>query len=197
MNKVVDIPYPTSNEVKYWLKVWDSLEDYVIQENAINLVFKGPYKNNNIIENIIIKCSLLNDFYSTNIFKVYPVAKHILELNVDERLEKNDLTLVNDIANVEISGKKKNFYSFASKYCSHHNQEIYPIYDSYVKKMLMHFKNIDHFSSFKEKDLRNYDIFIKVLNDFKQFYKLNNFTLKELDKYLWQAGKKYMPNNYK
>ena len=31
-----------------------------------------------------------------------------------------------------INGKKKNLYSFASKYCSHHNPEAYPIYDSYV-----------------------------------------------------------------
>ena len=56
----------------------------------------------------------------------------INKLNIDERLSKHDDTLVNDIANIEINGKNKYFYSFASKYCSHHNSRYFPIYDRYV-----------------------------------------------------------------
>ena len=62
-------------------------------------------KHNDSIEDILIKCSSLNDFYSTNIFDIFTVAQHILSLHIDERLEKHDLSLVDDIADVDELGK--------------------------------------------------------------------------------------------
>lgn len=44
------------------------------------------------------------------------------------------MKLVPDMQKVEINGVVKNFYSFATKYCSHHNPLDYTIYDSYVDK---------------------------------------------------------------
>ena len=190
------VPFPSSSEVDFWLKKWNSLEDYTIQEDAINDLFNGLYKSNKNLKSIMIKCSVLNDFYSTNIFKIYPVACHILELNIDDRLKTGDLTIVNEIANNTISGKNKNFYSFASKYCSHHDQDVYPIYDSYVDQMLRYFRNTDKFYKFKNDDLKNYVKFKDILLKFKYFYKLENYSLKDIDKYLWQAGKQYFPKKY-
>lgn len=191
-----NIPTPTSDEVNNWLKKWDSLPDYTTQEEAIDELFQGYYNSNKSLKNIIIKCSVLNDFYSTNIFKVYPVARHILELDIDDRLKNGDISLVNEIANNKISGKEKNFYSFASKYCSHHNQEEYPIYDYYVDQMLRHFRNVDVFFDFDNNDLKNYEKFKNILLKFREFYKLEKFSLKDLDRYLWQADKEYYPKNY-
>ena len=191
-----DVPNPSEKEVEYWLKKWDELEDYVAQEDAIDKLFFGELNANDNLQNILIKCSVLNDFYSTNIFKIYPVAKHILSLNIDNRLRKGDSTLVDDIARVDIGGKEKNFYSFASKYCSHHNELEFPIYDSYVHKVLIYFRNVDKFFSFQESDLKIYPKFKNVLIEFRKFYKLDKYNLKELDKYLWQFGKHYFPKNY-
>lgn len=191
-----NIPTPTSDEVNNWLKKWDSSPDYTTQEEAINDLFQSHYNSNKSLKNIIIKCSVLNDFYSTNIFKVYPVARHILELDIDDRLKNGDISLVNEIANNKISDKEKNFYSFASKYCSHHNQEEYPIYDYYVDQMLRHFRNVDAFFDFDNNDLKNYEKFKNILLKFREFYKLEKFSLKDLDRYLWQAGKEYYPKNY-
>ena len=162
-----NIPTPTSDEVNNWLKKWDSSPDYTTQEEAINDLFQSHYNSNKSLKNIIIKCSVLNDFYSTNIFKVYPVARHILELDIDDRLKNGDISLVNEIANNKISGKEKNFYSFASKYCSHHNQEEYPIYDYYVDQMLRHFRNVDVFFDFDNDDLKNYEKFKNILLKFR------------------------------
>jgi hypothetical protein len=103
--KVIDIPTPCKNEVEKYLKKWDSLENYVLQEKSLDKLFFITYPNNNEIEDILIKVSSLNDFYSTNIFSVFPVAKHILNLDIDNRLKSNDETLVNDIANLSINGK--------------------------------------------------------------------------------------------
>ena len=49
-------------------------------------------------------------------------------LNGSNRIQKNNAeTLVNDIAKITINGKDKYFYSFATKYCSHHFPIIFPI----------------------------------------------------------------------
>lgn len=195
MNTITYIPQPSVEEVEYWLNKWDSSPDYTEQEAAIYELFHGAYSYNENLQHILIKCSVLNDFYSTNIFKVYSVATHIQSLHIDKRLAEGDLTLVNDVARVEISGKSKNFYSFASKYCSHHNQDSYPIYDSYVDKMLKYFKKKDSFAKFENDDLRDYPKFVSVVKQFRTYYGLEKYNLKDLDRYLWQAGKKYF-NKY-
>ena len=190
-----DVPTPNKKLVKQYLAKWEKLEDYTAQEKAVNRVF-DDYRSNKELENVLIKCSVLNDFYSTNIFKIYAVAKHILKLNIDARLSKKDPTLVNDIAQNNIAGKDKNFYSFASKYCSHHNQDDYPIYDYYVEKVLLYFRNVDVFAEFKNEELKNYPKFKNILVQFKEFYKLDGYSLKDLDKFLWQFGKQYFPKKY-
>ena len=146
-----------------------------------------------------MKVSSLNDFYSTNIYSVYPVAKHILSLDIDNRLNEGDITLVADIQRVKINNVVKNFYSFASKYCSHHNPKHFPIYDSYVDKVLCYFRNLKKFPAFKFKnsDLKDYAKFKEILIAFRSIYGLDKFNLKEIDKYLWQFGKKHFPKKYK
>ncbi|MBQ6921387.1 MAG: hypothetical protein IJQ72_05840 [Bacilli bacterium] len=190
-----NVPEPSNELVDHYLRKWDNLEDYSSQEEAVNRVFRD-YNSNKELENILIKCSILNDFYSTNIFKIYPVAKHIQSLNIDTRLKDGDPTLVDEIAKITIGGKTKNFYSFASKFCSHHNQLDFPIYDSYVHKVLKYYRNVDRFYDFEENDLKVYPKFKNILIEFRSFYKLDKYNLKELDKYLWQFGKEYFPNNY-
>ncbi|MBQ8901755.1 MAG: hypothetical protein IJY87_01650 [Bacilli bacterium] len=193
---MVNVPRPNKSEVERYLAKWDSLENYVLQENALDKLFFKIYPNNTEIDDILIKASSLNDFYSTNIFSIFSVAKHIHKLNIDERLKNNDVTLVNDIANVEINGKKKNFYSFATKYCSHHNPIEFPIYDSYVEKVLIYFNKKDKFHKFKKEDLKNYSKFKEALISFKKFYGIDEYNLKDVDRYIWQLGKEYFPNKY-
>ena len=148
------------------------------------------------MSDILLKVAALNDFYSTNIFSVYPVAKHILSLDIDARLESGDVTLVSDLQKVTINGVEKNFYSFSTKYCSHHKPLEYPIYDSYVEKVLCYFRDRDGFAKFKTPELKDYEKFKGTLIDFRLFYGLDQYNLKEIDKYMWQLGKAYFPKNY-
>lgn len=193
---MVTIPKPNKIEVEKYLDKWDSLENYVLQENALNKLFMKVYPNNTDINDILIKCSSLNDFYSTNIFSIFPVAKHILELNIDERLKNKDTSLVNDIAKLNINGKEKYFYSFATKYCSHHFPNDFPIYDSFVEKCLIYFKKKDKFYSFSKEELKDYAKFKDILLQFKKYYNIDEFNLKDIDRYLWQLGKDYFPKKY-
>lgn len=193
---MLNIPTPCKNEVEKYLNKWNSLENYVLQERSLDKLFFYTYPDNTDINDILIKASALNDFYSTNIFSIFPVAKHILNLNIDNRLKNGDETLVNDIANITINGKQKNFYSFATKYCSHHFPTIFPIYDSYVDKILMYFHSKDNFATLKKEDLKNYKVFKETLITFKKFYNIDTYNLKDIDRYLWQLGKEYFPKKY-
>jgi hypothetical protein len=193
----MNIKKPSAKLLKEYLKKWDSLENYVLQETSLKKLFTETYPENNEMDEVLIKVCSLNDFYSTNIFSPFILAKHIISLKIDERLTNNDLSLVNDIAKVTVSENKSiNFYSFATKYCSHHKPKIYPIYDSYVEKLLMYLKKTDNFSKFKKNDLKIYSKYRNILLEFQKHYKLEKFDLKEIDRYLWQAGKDYFPKKY-
>ena len=194
----INIPKPTQAIVKSYLKKWDKLENYVLQEKSLWLLFRDAYPENKKIEHILIKVCCLNDFYSTNIFSPFIIAKHILNLNIDKYLATGNDKVVNKISIVKMpNGRTRNFYSFASKYCSHHWPERYPIYDSYVEKMLMHFQKHEKFDEFSRADLHNYGKFREILEQFKEFFGLYGYSLKDIDKYLWQAGKEFFPKSYK
>ncbi len=185
----MNIPKPSKNEVLKYLTRWNSLENYVLQESSLKKLFTKTYPKNKKMDDILIKVCSLNDFYSTNIYAPFKVAKRIQSLNIDRRLQKGDLTLVND-------EKTINFYSFATKYCSHHKPLIYPIYDSYVEKILMYFKRNDQFYNFKKSDLKIYSNYLMILNGFREYYGLETFNLKQIDKYLWQLGKEFFPQKF-
>ena len=191
------IPKPCDESISRYLKEWNTLEKYTLQESSLGKLFHVHCPENRDIESILLKVSALNDFYSTNIYDTYTVAKHILNLNIDSRLKSGDRTLVNDIASVNTGAKVRNFYSFASKYCSHHSPDEFPIYDSYVGKMLRHYRKVDNFNKFNNEDLKSYPMFIKVIEALRAFYNVNSYSLRQLDIFLWLAGKEYLPNNYK
>jgi hypothetical protein len=97
-----------------------------------------------------------------------------------------NVTLVNDIAKVQVSDDKcVNFYSFATKYCSRHKPTEYPIFDSFVEKLLKYFRDADKKIIFQNDDLKDYQKYKCILLDFQKKYGLEDFNLKQIDKYLW------------
>lgn len=193
--KQIPIDYmPTTGEVDKYLHQWDDLENYVNQEKALDKLFFQLCKTNVDLSDILIKCSALNDFYSTNIFDIHSVAKHIFRIpRIDERLVQGDLSLIDEISHVEVGKDKKEhcFYSFASKYCSHHQPFKYAIFDNYVEKVLVYFRKRDHFFEFQNEELRYYPSFISIVRKFQKYYGMEDYNLKQIDKYLWQLGKEY------
>lgn len=188
---------PSVKDAEWFINYWNELPSYFNQEKALDKLFMDICKRNDNIEDVLIKCSSLNDFYSTNIFDIHTVAQHILSLHIDDRLEKGDLSLVDDIAHIEANGKDHFFYSFATKYCSHHQPKRYAIYDSYVEKVLvsMNCRQHKHYANFKREDLKNYETYMTVIEAFQQEFGLVEYDIKQLDKYLWQLGKWYF-NQY-
>lgn len=193
-SKRVDIESPNREAVLRYNQAWNSLEGYTAQESALNKLFREFCPENKQLDDVLLKVTALNAFYSTNIFSIYAVAKHILSLDIDNRLYKGDISLVSDIASGHgvkgsRNGKEKYFYSFATKYCSHHQPELFPIFDSYVEKLLIHLRDKDQFTDFCQNDLRNSSKYKDIILALCDFYSIDDFTLKEIDRYLWQYGK--------
>lgn len=125
------------------------------------------------------------------------MAKHIINLDIDDRLSAGDVTLVNYIAKGTMDNwKVKNFYSFATKYCNHHKPIDFPIYDSYVDKLLRYFRDEDGFYKFSNDDLEDYIKFKNILLKFSSLYSLDDYNLKDIYKYLLQLGKEKFPKKY-
>lgn len=183
------LPNPTPSLVEEHLGQWETLEKYRLQEASLKLLFGELCAGHEDVSHVLLKVSVLNDFYSTNIYDTHVVARHILNIGVGKRIIQGDPRVVNEIALVPIGEKKRNFYSFASKYCNHHNAESFPIYDSYVEKMLLHFQRKDGFAIFKKLDLKQYESFVDIIKAFREHYRLTRFSLRQIDIYLWLGGK--------
>ena len=195
-NPKIYLPQPNKLKVSSYLNLWRNNIKLQTHHNAINLLFsKWPLNDN--LNSVLLKVSTLNSLYSTNIFDTFEMAKHILDSNIDEDLSNLDKNVVDRIADITINKKDKYFFSFASKYCNYHFPNEYPIYDYFVEKMILYFKDKDNFDDFKKSDLKKYSKFVDVINKFKSFYELSNFSMKEIDTYLWLAGKEYFPKKLK
>lgn len=180
------VPKPNVNLVNEYIQKFTQSQSNV--ENALGKLFVFCPSNTNF-EDVLLKVVVLNDLYRTSILATYTVAEHIFSLNIDALLQAGDAQAVHLIAPVQIRGKVRNNYSFASKYCSWHNSHSYPIFDSYVEEALWYYQKQDGFSQFKKQDLKNYAQFKQVVSDFQVYYGLKTFAIKDIDKYLWQIGK--------
>lgn len=189
-NELKNIPIPSKIEVEKYLKQWRDNEVYSISQKGLNNLFETFPLNNNL-DKILVKVCTLDVIFSAQASRwFFEVSEHILNYDFDNKLKNDDID-VNDFANIYIKdkNKKRNFYSFASKYCSHHKPEEYPIYDSYVDDILWFFMKEE--LNNKRINLKNYKKFKDTLIKFRSKYELENYSLKEIDQYIWLLGKEH------
>lgn len=179
---------PTPTYVAHCVKVFLDQPRYAVADCTVGMVFEQWPRNTSLNE-VLAKVVVLNGLYSTRIYGTYDVAQHIVALHIDERLNRGDLQLVEDIARVTIGGTQRFNLSFASKYCSWHKPSCYQIYDSYVDRLLWEYRNRDSFARFKRGELRSYGRFMEIIDEFREFYGLTGISRKALDQFLWVAGR--------
>ena len=151
-------------------------------DKALQKLFTQLCPYNTSLEDVLIKCTTLNKLYSTNIINISAMAEHIYSLNIDERLNQGDFTLVDSIANAP--SLKRRFYSFATKYCAMHRPQVFSIFDSHVQKVLLHFLQ----KKYTDDSLKNYEIYCQALRELQTKYHLEELDAWTLDKYLWRMG---------
>lgn len=188
--KLVRLPAPTPDLVQSYIRRFD--ETQAIVEHALSKLFH-LFPENTALEDVLLKVVALNDLYRTGILATSKVAEHILQLNIDPLLKAGASEAVDRIARIQLGNKARNNYSFATKYCAWHNPKDYPIYDSFVEQMLWGYRKRDQFSPFQRQALWKYQEFKRVITRFREHYHLSAFALKDIDKFLWLAGKKYYP----
>lgn len=201
-------------------------ENYQAQEKLITKIF-GEYREKGGEQFVLLKVCVLDSFYSTNLrtFGVYNVAKYIAELERKKEIHKRICQaskdnhkeleeIINTIAEQSKDNKTTKLYSFATKYCFHHNQDAFVIYDSFVSKVLRFFNQnlsannslVRNLKKIEEKlkaqlsntnffgktlgsdTLKNYATFLDAMEKFSKYYELKA-TPRELDHFLWVLGK--------
>jgi hypothetical protein len=194
------IEKPSTELIDKYIKLFNNNLRYKPADDAINKLFSA-FPNNKEVEEILLKISVINDLYSTNILATFKMAEHIQKLDIDGMLRVGNLDVVNQIATGHDIRRTKtktelNLYSFATKYCNWHNQESYAIYDSFVEKILLAFNRKFKFCDFKQTDLKDFRKFKRILDEFIKHFDLQKHSLKEIDKFLWIYGKEKFPPSY-
>lgn len=144
---------------------------------------------------VYLKCTVLNDFYSTRIpsDELAKIAKQIVMNHalIDAWLSAGEDDAVKTIRSF---GGRRN-YSFATKYANWHNHLDFPIYDSFVCELLCCLRQCAISNLFnKKEDLKDYACFRKVLQKVVSHFNLtfckdpngkDGINYKLLDKFLW------------
>ncbi|MBI2681652.1 MAG: hypothetical protein HYX26_00265 [Acidobacteriales bacterium] len=185
------LPIPTIELIHSAVSSFKSDPNAGLTDRAIQLLVT-QFPSNTSVDAILLKVTAINSLYSTNMYAVVAMAEHIAGLGIDTDLRVGSHDVVERIATVWIGGKKRRNYSFASKYCSWHNPDLFPIFDSQVDNSLWAYRKQDQFSEFRRSDLQIYAKFTRVIADFKEFYGLGSVNYKQLDNFLWQSGRQLM-----
>ncbi len=201
MTENLKIPCPTKAEVKKYLEIWDSNENYCKPAEALQKLFTVYLSTNKHIEDILIKTYALNDAFGTSIYWPVDVAENILAMKINDDLSEGNKSVIGKIAKkngkekFEFKSKngktiKKEFYSFATKYASFHQPDKYPLFDSNVERALNYFKNSCPAKfTFNNGNLKIYKEFVSIVREFKESFDLSNSPFRDIDKYLYLVGK--------
>ncbi len=167
-----------------WMKL---LPQFAMQELELQEYIKLHPDNTNK-QVVSQKVYLLNKFYSTRVPREIMV-NNILDIkDLDKRLRAGDSSLVSEIAHVG-----KTYYSFATKFCSMHQPNKYPIYDSLVWSFFEYLGKQNFFSSTYKlfnsvKNSKNgYSNYIQIYKEFIKKSNIKNFyvSYRKVDTYIW------------
>lgn len=225
----VDIKHP-KDAVEDAISVFETPNsETAIKEEVLERVFGGKKEIGDICS-VLHKCTILNIYYSTQIKDkdLLAMARRIISLNdisynnmglVDYLLffetdRAKYRRLVNLIAYYKDKDSVGNCYSFASKFCSWHSQEKFPIVDSYAKGLLYRitensdkkymeeiYKNIPGRTKRKQQsnlynhELNDYYIYCQLYDGFIDEFGLSGMDYKKIDEYIWQYSKSLFTEN--
>lgn len=191
------LPLPTPEHVRLGQAAF-AAQGQVTELAVQNLLRAFP--GNTVTADILLKVVVINQIYSTGILAVQPVAERIQAASIDAALQAGDPDVVHRIDRLQFvtaGGKAidRSIYSFATKYCAHHQPRHYPIYDGIISTKLLAYQKQDGFTRpFSDADLRDYTTFKEVVLQFRAHYGLSAFSLRDIDQFLWVLGKGQLPS---
>ncbi|MGY4385722.1 hypothetical protein ACVWYN_002768 [Pedobacter sp. UYP24] len=178
------------------------LELYSIEEgDELNQKLLKLFKTFNDDQNkfdVLIKVASLNKIYSTAIVNINPVVDQIVKISNSESNPKtiNEyIEFVDKISKVNWTNEKaksfeRNNLSFSSKYVHFLSDFKIPIYDSYIWIIIKGYLGQKNNEKISFENPRNFKEFYSIFEKFKMDLELNNYSNYNIDKFLWQYGKK-------
>ncbi len=195
-------PLPSGDKLRklapIYIKRWDNLQDYPEQERTLNRLF-AAHPGNTDFDTVMVKVATLDNFYSTQLRSVPEVVYRILSIgDFDGKVSRGDRDLVDMMCATDAYKP----FSFASKYCSRHNKDAYPIYDSFVANVLSKYREDERFTTIGTDILDNRNKsyekdYFPIMTDFMMSYGLTRHSFKEIDIFLWLLGKECFSDKYK
>jgi hypothetical protein len=182
------LPIPTPDMVLEAAARFDQDPRSGPADRVLHRVF-SHHPLNRDLEDVLIKVVLLNGLYNTNVFALMEMASHIVGLGVDPDLAAGSLAVVDRVASLTIRGKTRRHYSFATKYCSWHRPDAYPIYDGLVERLLWRYRAQNRFAEFSRPDMQDYAKYRSILEAFIRHFELADLSFKQVDKFLWYTAK--------
>jgi hypothetical protein len=179
---------PTPDLIRAAVRRFDDDERYGPADRLLSQVF-DQHPANTVLEGVLLKVVLVNSLYNANVFAFMAMARHILQLQIDAELAAGSAAVVGRIAPLTIRGETRRHYAFATKYCSWHRRDVFPIYDNLVERLLWQYRTQYKFAAFARADLQEYPTYRGILTSFRDHFGLDAFSFKEIDKFLWLHGK--------
>jgi len=149
--------------LKKYIDLYKDQETYFANDKR-NLEYFKAYPANTKREDILQKLSLMDDaaFHKLNALK--DMTDHILRLNIDPKLARRDLSVVEEIALITLNGKKENLLHLASAYCNLHQPDVYPVYsDQYIDFYKSYIR--ENKLPLNPDELGRYSVFSRALED--------------------------------
>jgi hypothetical protein len=148
------------------------------------------------LADVLAKVSIIKTLYATPLYDVFSMANHVIKIEgFDYMLRYGDKEVVNRVRSghgirVNKIGKEIDFYSFATKYCSFHNPNVYPIYDNLVVDLLLALNQHYGWNAKRYKsELLNYSVYVNIIDKCLQSLVLTNISYKMADKGFWVFAK--------
>ena len=161
----------------------------LLDEEALGRLLKLFPENTNLSE-VRLKVAGFNELYRAGLQSkhIEKIARHIASTaNFDALLQQGSP----DAAGCIIDCKDvRHYFSFASKYCSWHNPDAYPIYSSEVDECLWRYRGQYTFTRYR-RSAYDYKEFLRIMTAFRNYYHLAS-GFKDLDKFLLAHGERLL-----
>lgn len=180
------LPKPTPERVRAECEAFDGEPSTRLAEDALRQL-RECFPANVDPAQVIVKVIALNRLYSARVLDkdIEEMALSIVECGIDPLLKEGSPKAVEMI--IQCGGGRR-YYAFATKFCSWHNPKAYAIYDGNVNESLWQYRKRDKFTPFRRDDLYDYEKLVRIIRAFQEHYGLHEFTLREIDKFLWRIG---------
>lgn len=169
---------PTARNIEAAEKLFDRLNGWQLWNNTISTYF-DEHSANVEAAIVTVKVVLITSLYYAHVFEPLKMAVHIAGLQgLDSELRNGDLNAVERIAKFD-----RYEMSFASRYAHFHNEDAFPMFDSFAARAIAILQGKGFSQS-------RYSDYYDVIASFRQKSGLSSITWRTLDKYLWLYGQK-------